>query len=175
MDNLAADFTIENNNPFEVEYELSENKGFDCSFTIFANPEKVSQLENDLNFQTETQVQEAIEEATEVINDRIDDVVNVFEGEIEDINTRMVDTVTGIGTIETAREGNSVTISTKTFVYEQGIASDTWVIQHNLNKHPSIELVDSAGTVFKAREEYNTPNQVTIYLNGATTGKAYLN
>ena len=175
MDNLAADFTIENNNPFEVEYELSENKGFDCSFTIFANPEKISQLENDLNFQTGEQVETSINAASAIINERIDGVVEAFDNEIEDINERMIDTIEGSELIGVSRTDNTVTLASRTFVFEQGIASDTWVIEHNLNKHPSIELVDSAGTVFKAREEYNSPNQVTIYLNGATTGKAYLN
>ena len=70
---------------------------------------------------------------------------------------------------------DNIDVTDETFVYEQGIASDVWVITHNLNKHPSITLVDSAGTVFKAKEEYNSANQVTVYLNGATTGKAYLN
>lgn len=70
---------------------------------------------------------------------------------------------------------DNIDVTDDTFVYEQGIASDVWVITHNLNKYPSITLVDSAGTVFKAKEEYNSANQVTIYLNGATTGKAYLN
>ena len=70
---------------------------------------------------------------------------------------------------------DNIDVTDDTFVYEQGIASDVWVITHNLNKYPSITLVDSAGTVFKAKEEYNSANQVTVYLNGATTGKAYLN
>lgn len=175
MDNLAADFTIENNNPLEVAYELSESKVFDCSFTIFATPSKVSQLENDLNFQTETQVQQTIEEATEIINDHIDDVVNVFEGEIEDINARMVDTVTGVGTIETIREENSVIVSTKTVVFEQGIPSNIWTINHNLNKYPSVTLIDSSGRQFKAEIDYNDMNTLTVYMNGGTSGKALLN
>ena len=63
----------------------------------------------------------------------------------------------------------------KHFVFEQGIASDTWVIEHNLNKYPSVSLVDSAGTQFDADVEYNDENTCTIRMNGATTGKAFLN
>ena len=63
----------------------------------------------------------------------------------------------------------------KHFVYEQGIASDTWVIEHNLNKYPSVSLVDSAGTQFDADVEYNDENTCTVRMNGATTGKAFLN
>ncbi len=65
--------------------------------------------------------------------------------------------------------------ATDTFVFEQGIASDTWVIEHNLGKHPSVTVVDTAGTVFTASVEYNSDNVCTVYINGATKGKAYLN
>jgi hypothetical protein len=68
-----------------------------------------------------------------------------------------------------------VEVSDKTFVFEQGIASDTWVIEHNLNKYPSVSLVDSAGTQFDADVEYNDENTCTVRMNGATTGKAFLN
>lgn len=63
----------------------------------------------------------------------------------------------------------------KTFVFEQGVASDTWVIEHNLNKHPSVTFVDSAGTEFDAEVQHNSNNICTAYMNGATTGKAFLN
>ena len=65
----------------------------------------------------------------------------------------------------------------KTFVYEQGIASNTWVIEHNLGKiRPSITVVDSADTVvglFQA--EYVNDNKVILHFNGEFVGKAYLN
>lgn len=68
-----------------------------------------------------------------------------------------------------------VKVSDKHFVFEQGIASDTWVIEHNLGKYPSVSLVDSAGTQFDADVEYNDENTCTVRMNGATTGKAFLN
>lgn len=66
-------------------------------------------------------------------------------------------------------------VEDKHFVYEQGVASDTWVIKHNLGKYPSVSLVDSAGTQFDADVEYNNENTCTVRMNGATTGKAFLN
>ena len=63
----------------------------------------------------------------------------------------------------------------KSFIFEQGIASDTWIINHNLGKYPSVSLVDSAGTQFDADVEYNDENTCTVRMNGATTGKAFLN
>lgn len=62
-----------------------------------------------------------------------------------------------------------------TFIFEQAIASDTWIVKHNLNRYPSIFTVDSAGTQFMTEIHYDSPNQLTVSLNGATTGKVYLN
>lgn len=68
-----------------------------------------------------------------------------------------------------------VYLNSMTYVHEQGIASDTWVIEHNLNKFPTVVLVDSAGTTFRAAVTYNGLNKCTVQMNGATTGVAYLN
>ena len=65
--------------------------------------------------------------------------------------------------------------ATDTFIFEQGIASDTWVIEHNLDKYPSVTIVDTAETIFTAQIEYNNKNKCTVYINGATKGRAYLN
>ena len=66
-------------------------------------------------------------------------------------------------------------ISTETFEFEQGEASDSWEIEHNLNKYPNVVTVDSAGRQFQAEVTYDSLNKITISLNGATKGKAYLN
>ena len=69
-----------------------------------------------------------------------------------------------------------VTISSKTFVFEQGIATDTWIIEHNLNKHPSIAVVDSSGKIQMPDEvEYTDENTITVTFLSAFAGKAYLN
>ena len=85
-----------------------------------------------------------------------------------------------VGDIDTASADKlvsqlAVAKAVDTVVFDQGETSDTWVIVHNLNKYPSVTVVDSAGTQFIAQIEYNSRNQLTIHLNGATTGKAYLN
>ena len=63
----------------------------------------------------------------------------------------------------------------ETFVFEQGIASDEWVIEHNLNKYPSVSVVDSANNVITPEVEYIDLNNIVVRMNGATTGKAFLN
>lgn len=61
------------------------------------------------------------------------------------------------------------------YTHEQAIASDIWVINHNLNKRPSITIVDSADNVVEGAEKYIDENTVEIRFNGAFKGKAYLN
>lgn len=78
--------------------------------------------------------------------------------------------------IEVIKENNVITIKSTTFVFEQALAANTWIIQHNLNKKPSVFAVDSLGRVVLPNEiEYNDENQITLYFIAEFTGKAYLN
>ena len=70
---------------------------------------------------------------------------------------------------------NQLSDAPSTFIFEQAASSDTWEINHYLNRYPSVTVVDSAGTTFNAKVEYNSLDKCTVYINGATTGKAYLN
>lgn len=64
----------------------------------------------------------------------------------------------------------------KYFAFEQGISSNTWTIQHNLNKHPSITIVDEYERVIPGfAAEYIDNNTVIVSFNAAFKGKAYLN
>ena len=69
----------------------------------------------------------------------------------------------------------AVARAVNTYVHDQATASDTWVVEHNLSRYPSVVVVDSAGTQFIVQVEYNSKDKITIYMNGSTTGKAYLN
>jgi len=86
-----------------------------------------------------------------------------------------ITSIVATGNIEATREGKTVTISTTTYEFEQAITSDTWTITHNLNKKPSVTVVDSANNVVEGAREYIDKNTVTIKFNGAFKGKAYLN
>lgn len=61
------------------------------------------------------------------------------------------------------------------FVYEQGEASDLWRIEHNLNRHPSVTVVDTGDNVVIGYITYIDDNILEIKFNGAFKGKAYLN
>ena len=62
-----------------------------------------------------------------------------------------------------------------TYIHEQGLASDIWEINHNLNKWPSITVVDSAENVVMGDEQYIDNNTLVIRFNNSFKGKAYLN
>lgn len=61
------------------------------------------------------------------------------------------------------------------FIYTQSSASDTWTINHTLNKFPSVTVVDSAGNLAIGGVEYISVSQLIVYFNSPFSGKAYLN
>lgn len=61
------------------------------------------------------------------------------------------------------------------YVHTQSNATDQWVIEHNLNKHPSVAIVDDGGNILITEVRYDSANQLTVLFNGAESGKAYLN
>lgn len=63
----------------------------------------------------------------------------------------------------------------KNYVHLQNSPSASWVVTHNLNKRPSVVVVDSAESVVVGEVEYNSDNQVTLTFAGAFSGKAYFN
>lgn len=70
---------------------------------------------------------------------------------------------------------NTISVVAKGYIHEQGIASAVWIIQHNLDKYPSVTAVDSAENEIVVDVEYLDKNSVKIKMNGASKGRAYLN
>ena len=62
-----------------------------------------------------------------------------------------------------------------TYIFEQGAASNTWTITHNLDKYPSVTVVDSAGTKVDCVITYINSNECELKFNAAFKGTAYLN
>ena len=63
----------------------------------------------------------------------------------------------------------------KNFVYTQPTPSLVWNVVHNLDKYPSVSVVDSAGTTVFGNVQYINVNELTITFKGAFSGKAYIN
>lgn len=67
-------------------------------------------------------------------------------------------------------------LSVKTnYVHEQQVASQTWVVTHNMGKRPSVTIVDTADDEVIGQVKFNSDNQLTIYFSSPISGKAYLN
>ena len=63
----------------------------------------------------------------------------------------------------------------KHFTFTQNVARNVWEIKHDLNKYPSVTIVDSAENVVIGDVTYIDENNVRLTFSGAFSGKAYLN
>lgn len=61
------------------------------------------------------------------------------------------------------------------FTFNQGIASASWSINHNLGKFPSISVVDSAGHQGFGSVRYVDANNLVVSFAAPFAGTAYLN
>ena len=76
----------------------------------------------------------------------------------------------------TYRDGFSISDSfVFSYIHNQTVSSTTWNVTHNLNKFPSVSIVDSANTEVIGEVEHIDSNNLTIKFSAAFSGKAYLN
>lgn len=61
------------------------------------------------------------------------------------------------------------------YTHYQVVASDTWVINHNMGKYPSVTIVAENGDLVQADVNYKDDNNLSIYFIGSFKGIAYLN
>ena len=72
-------------------------------------------------------------------------------------------------------EASAIGTGDKNFVFNQAVPSNTWTVTHNLNKFPSVSVVDTGGTVVVGSYTYDSDNQTTLNFTHAFAGKAYFN
>lgn len=65
--------------------------------------------------------------------------------------------------------------SDKTFVFNQAVQSNTWSVTHNLNKFPSVSVVDSAKSAVVGSVDYINENELSITFSAPFSGYAYMN
>jgi hypothetical protein len=63
----------------------------------------------------------------------------------------------------------------KTFTFTQATPSTTWNIQHNLNKFPSVSVVNNNNILMYGETAYIDKNNLTITFSAGFSGKAHLN
>lgn len=66
-------------------------------------------------------------------------------------------------------------LANTTFVFDQQVASNEWVITHNLNKYPSVTIIDTLDRVVYGEIQYLSANQLKLSFTSNFSGKAYLN
>jgi hypothetical protein len=62
-----------------------------------------------------------------------------------------------------------------TFTHDQLVAAYMWDIVHNLNRYPSVTVIDSGGSEIIPEVQYTNENEIKLYFANRTSGKAYLN
>ena len=61
------------------------------------------------------------------------------------------------------------------YMHVQSIPEGAWEIEHNMNKFPSVTVVDSSNTIVIGDVEYVSDKKIILKFSGAFSGKAYLN
>ena len=56
----------------------------------------------------------------------------------------------------------------------QGVASSSWVINHNLGFYPNVTVQDSAGNIVEGEITYTTLDSITVTFSTSFSGEAYL-
>jgi len=74
------------------------------------------------------------------------------------------------------RDGGTLSVSyADTYVHTQGSPSSSWSVTHNMNKYPSVTVIDSSSNEVEGEVTYNSLNSVTITFSGSFSGTAYFN
>lgn len=66
-------------------------------------------------------------------------------------------------------------VSGASYVHDQAVASDVWVVDHGLGRFPAIVTVDSAGDEVEGSVRYDSANRITVTFSAPFGGKAYIN
>jgi len=66
-------------------------------------------------------------------------------------------------------------LSGANYVHDQLVSAADWEINHNLNRYPSVVIVDSAGTVVEGSVEYVSSDVIRLHFAAPFGGKSFLN
>ena len=111
------------------------------------------------------------------IGQHIFDLVSRLRNDVylEDVDAGTIATGSTLGLDSSNKIVKYTKVDDKNFVHDQGSAASSWAVTHNLNKFPSVTVVDTAGSVVVGQVAYNSANQVTLTFRSSFAGKAYFN
>lgn len=66
-------------------------------------------------------------------------------------------------------------VDTPEYVHTQAIPSTEWIVEHNLNCHPSVTITNYEGDVVEGECQYINNNKLILSFKAEFSGKAYLN
>lgn len=61
------------------------------------------------------------------------------------------------------------------YVHTQSTPATTWTITHNLNRFPSVTIVDTTDSEVVGDVHYKNANEITLTFSRAIAGKAFFN
>lgn len=157
---FEATFDIHQRTPIEADMSPKKRKATEATFEIAVVPKK----HNNLNGRDEADCHPI--------------------GAVTDLQNNLDTLSNGITAEEEARQEadgvlqeqiDVIAVKSNGYIHEQGVASAEWTVQHNLDKYPSVTVVDSAENEIVADIEYLDKNTVRITMTGASKGRAYFN
>lgn len=60
------------------------------------------------------------------------------------------------------------------YTHNQGVVSNLWTVNHNLNFYPNVTIYDSGDTMVEATINHINPVSLTISFSDAISGRAHL-
>lgn len=107
----------------------------------------------------------------------VDSADTVVNGEVtyQSINTVIVEFSAPFSGKAYLNGSSGENTGDSTYVYEQLDPSSRWVVNHRLNKYPSVTVVNNSNIVVNEDIIYESANTIIIEFSVPFTGKAYLN
>lgn len=75
----------------------------------------------------------------------------------------------------TSTSAASASDGDKNYVHVQGTAATVWEVVHNLNKFPSVTVIDSSGREVEGQIDHISYTHCTLTFSHSFAGKAYIN
>lgn len=95
-----------------------------------------------------------------------------YNGLIEDINVTNTETTRTITLVANNGELISATFN-ESYIHEQTIPANQWIVNHNLNRYPKVTVVNDINVEVIGDLVYTNTNQVIISFSNPFYGKAY--